>query len=282
MRYLDVSECCVCRLCGRLSLVQPLPPLLNGFSLLSCAECTVVYADLPSGPSVADSATYDQLFDSSPTYRQHLDEYQQLLNGHLPRQHYRDYLLWRLGRMTHGRRLTEIGGGTGAFGTLAARRGWKHTGWDVSARVVDMCQRLGLDSRLFSPTAPPPVPPGSTDVVVAWEVLEHVLPVASYLKTIRQALAPDGIIALSVPNAPLHYLTARPQLPGASAPPIHVNFFTRASLARVLTLSGFDQVTVFHKRAEIPSGSLGSLARSLARLAGIRPASTLVAIARAP
>ena len=78
---------------------------------------------------------------------------------------YRGRLLKRVEEMSSGRRLIEIGGGNGAFGVLATRRGWEYTNYDISEVAVTFCKELSLKTNLFSLGSLPPLSPQSADLV---------------------------------------------------------------------------------------------------------------------
>jgi SAM-dependent methyltransferase len=173
-------------------------------------------------------------------------------------------MLRRVGKMVSGRRLVEIGGGTGAFGLDAKRRGWDYVNYDISEIAVGFCTELGLDARTFTPAGPPPLERGSADLVVMWEVLEHVWDVKGYLEVIRASLRPSGLLLLSTPNYDAPVLRERDNWGVLSSPPIHLTFFTRPTLERTLHACGFGCAKVFAKRLWRPSWtSLASWSRSL-------------------
>lgn len=157
-------------------------------------------------------------------------------------------LLREVERRVEGRRMVEIGGGCGAFGRFAHARGWTYTDYDVSAEAVTLVRRLHLDARLLALPAPPDLEPNSVDVVVMWEVIEHVWNVSEYLGAIVRALKPGGCLVLSTPNYGRPAYSESDDWRSYMAPPVHVNFFTESSLHEVLTRVGFSGVTFYTSR----------------------------------
>jgi 2-polyprenyl-3-methyl-5-hydroxy-6-metoxy-1,4-benzoquinol methylase len=188
--------------------------------------------------------------------------------------------LRRIEGLVPKRDLIEVGGGTGLFGVDARDRGWHYCNFDISESAVAFCRDLGLDAQNFPPGTPPPIPRGSADVVVMWEVLEHVWEVWEYLEAVRVALRPGGVFLMSTPN----YLTLTLRDPYKwgilSGPPVHLNFFTPSSLERVIRAAGFSSVNVLRKRLYRPGPGLAGVVRSFRFLLGLDEPKTLYGMAR--
>lgn len=266
-----------CRICGREAPLHSTGRLIHAYPLKYCGQCgTVLVENQPSSAEVRK--LYDSLF-ADGEYEQHRVEFEMLKSGRRPRNFERRRLLARIERTCPDRTLVEIGGGTGKFGVEATRRGWRYTNYDVSETAVRFCRELGLNARRFEPGTAPPLEPESTSVVVMWEVIEHVWNVREYLDTIRNALRPGGIFLLSTPNYLTPALFKQEDWGPLSSPPIHLNFFTKASLERTLRESRFREVTVFPRRLYAPSGGFGGWLRSLRFALLIDECETLYAIA---
>lgn len=98
------------------------------------------------------------------------------------------------------RRLLEVGSAMGHFSALAARRGWRVVGLDLSAEAVsEASARFGLDFRAgplqrHRGTLPP------FDLIFLGDVIEHVPSPVELLRDVRQLLAPDGVVCIDTPN----------------------------------------------------------------------------------
>jgi 2-polyprenyl-3-methyl-5-hydroxy-6-metoxy-1,4-benzoquinol methylase len=271
-----VRRCC--RACGSEAAFDRTGITSNGYALVRCEACATVMTERE--PAAAETqAIYNELFESGG-YAQHRAEFDRLKAGRSVPNAYRLHMLKRLERMSSGRRLIEIGGGTGAFGVLAASRGWQYSGWDVSASAVAAATELSLNVRAFSPETVPPLAPGSADVVVAWEVIEHVVQLQLLLRAIRAALVPGGIFAGSTPNFQRPIYQKGLTRAGNSSAPIHVNFFTAASLSSVIRAAGFNQVTIVKRRLYRPDLTIGSIASSAGIAAGLLEPKTLYCLAK--
>lgn len=232
----------ICRICGQPAEFTSLLRRVNSFPLEQCSVCGTVQAKHCGQATSAH--LYDHLFEGDG-YRKHRETYERLRNGQKPYRPYETWLLKRAEKRCLGRKLVEIGGGIGAFGLIAQARGWEYEDWDISEVAVRFARSLGLRANVIEGKVPK-IPRASTDLVVMWEVIEHIWNVAEYLEAIRMGLCPNGILLLSTPNFWRSCYQETDEW-GTSGPPIHVNFFTPQSLQTALTFQGF-QVVQIHKR----------------------------------
>ena len=187
----------------------------------------------------------------------------------------------------HGR-LLDIGCATGGLLLEAKALGFAPSGIEPAAgTAAQAAERSGcpvhagtLDDALIAAA--------SYDVVTAFDVLEHLTELGPTLRRLRWAVAPRGLLAVTVPD--FGGLWAR--MSGAHWPFLtpweHLLYFTRRSLRHALRHAGFARVT-FHP-ATTPV-SLGTLAAKTPLPAAAVPAAwrgrgpglpfgTLFAIAR--
>jgi len=205
---------------------------------------------------------YNGLFKDGD-FEHHRAEFELIKSGRMPPNFYRRRLLKSVERICGGRTLVEIGGGTGAFGVMAANRGWQYTNYDISDVAVTFCRRLSLNANLFNAGSLPPLMPQSVDLIVMWEVVEHVWNLRGYLDHVRMALKPPGLFLFSTPNYLTPYYQNSNRWGPLAAPPIHVNFFTKESLETSLRMRGFRQNRIFKRRIYRPQWSLRGVAKSI-------------------
>ena len=189
----------------------------------------------PDPPELADASTVPERFDPA-TMRGEIIEAE-----HLAR--YR----WASG-IARGRRVLDAGCGT-AFGSvlLAAAGATSVVGVDLAADVLD-------DAR---PRMPPgvtlevgdvtelPYEDASFDLVVCFEVIEHLQERSRALEEFRRVLVPDGVLAISSPNRDVYP-------PGN---PHHVHEYTPAELEQELR-EQFPFVRLARQHTWIGSGVL--------------------------
>lgn len=97
--------------------------------------------------------------------------------------------------------VADIGCGTGAFAEWLALKNpsWRVTGFDFSNKLVESSRHFQFISCNFASDL---LPNNSFDLIVSWEVIEH-LPyerLSFFLDNIGQALRPGGKLILSTPN----------------------------------------------------------------------------------
>ena len=251
---------------------------MKGHQLVRCSNCeALMLRDCPSNDELR--ALYDYLFREGE-YEQHRVEFELLKRGKQPRNLFRRMLLRRAEALTSGRQMIEIGGGTGSFGLLARSRGWAYRNFDISEVAVNCCKELGLPAQLFAPESAPPLPASSADLIVMWEVVEHVFDLRSYLVQIRAALRPNGCFLFSTPNYSAQMLKRADSWGPLSSPPIHVNFFDSRSIEAVLRSAGFGELDLKMKRVTLPGPSLTGLTRSIQLMLHLEEPETIAGFAR--
>ena len=129
-----------------------------------------------------------------------------------------------------------------AFGLLLAEardRGWTVRGVERSEHAAEWARRelqLHVDT---SPDAMSAIPSASQDVVMLWDVMEHLKHPVGMLQEIRRVLRDGGVLALVTTD--ISSIGAR--LYGRRwhliAPPYHLCYFDRASMKRMLAKTGF-------------------------------------------
>jgi SAM-dependent methyltransferase len=87
-----------------------------------------------------------------------------------------------------------------------------------------------------------PLAPGSADVLVSLQVVEHLWDLTGFLRDARTVLRPGGLTILSTPNRPVF----SPGLGRGERPtnPFHVEELDAEQLADLLTEAGFVEVVV--------------------------------------
>ena len=159
-----------------------------------------------------------------------------LLNEHLARYTF-------AARLARGKRVLDLGCGAGYGTAELARYALSAIGADVAAEAVDFARDHYRESNLLFEQASCtalPHPAASFDLVVAFEVIEHLADWRELLTEARRLLAPSGQFIVSTPNK-LYYTESRGR---EGANPFHVHEFEfdefRAELEAV-----FPHVTLF-------------------------------------
>jgi len=142
----------------------------------------------------------------------------------------------------------DIGCWTGSLLVAARERGWRTVGVEPSSWASQRARDRGLDVRTGDLDAHGLEPATCTLVVLA-DVLEHLSDPGHALGVAHDLLEPGGVLHITVPNAgspPARVLGRR----WWSVLPMHVQYFTKSSLLRLLSASGFAaQETHSHAKA---------------------------------
>lgn len=140
-------------------------------------------------------------------------------------------------------RLIEVGAGGGGFLGRAALRGWEVHGTEYGARTVEALRQRGFHMRQ-GPLDAAGYPPGSFDVLVSLEVIEHVIDPRHEVAQMHALLRPGGLLYITTPN--FNALTRR--FSGGKWTivnyPEHLTLFTPSALDGLLRRTGFERIAL--------------------------------------
>ena len=204
---------------------------VDAYPIVRCARCRTLYTvALPADATADYAAYYSEATLEPPAFvGASLDR---IVAGFEPY------------RQTN--RLLDVGFGAAAALCAAERAGWQVAGVEVSGQAVAHAKELGLDV-FHGVAADAPYAPGSFDVVLLIEVLEHVADPASLLREVRPLIRTGGALWATTPHG--RGLSAR--LLGGDwtvvAPPEHLQLFSTRGIRALLGATGFVPVTVTTK-----------------------------------
>ena len=248
-------------------------------SIVRCDECTAESAriDSPVGPTSSGGVDHFRTIDQ--------EKYERSVRS--TRETSYDSLLAHVERFTgKGRRWLDVGC---SFGWLLERlesRGFEAFGVEPSAGAASSARERGL--KVSHGTYPEEVGEGAPyDVVSFMDVLEHLPDPEQALTDVRQALRPDGLVVVQVPDQScmlywlaralarwsrgrLDFALQRMWLVGLDFP--HLVYFTRTSLTNLFTRCGFDIVDMYRA----PISQPGQAHDRVTYLSGGGPSSRLV------
>ena len=162
-----------------------------------------------------------------------------------------------LQKTAKGKRLLEIGCGTGDFLAFARENGFQVVGIEPSAEAVERAVANGLTVHATTLEnfcgQSSPGETGKFDAVVMLNVLEHVPDPVTTLQQCRRLLNPEGVVVIRVPNDFSEIQeAAKAQIQSREwwvAVPDHINYFNLQSLCALLKGVGFD---VVHAQGDFP------------------------------
>ena len=146
-------------------------------------------------------------------------------------------------RLARGKRVLDAGCGAGYGSAEMARVADQVTGIDVAADAVEYARaNYVADNLEFEQASVTELPyaDGRFDLVVAFEVIEHLEDWRGFLNEARRVMAPSGQLIVSTPNR-LYYTESRGQ---QGANPFHVHEFDFAEFTAELK-AVFPHVSMF-------------------------------------
>jgi SAM-dependent methyltransferase len=175
--------------------------------------------------------------------------------------------------------LCDLGCWAGFLMSEAESRGWQTVGVEPSRFAAAYArEQFGLDVKTGTLDGVE-LPGGHFDAAVMADLIEHVPDPGAALERVAGLLRPDGVLYLALPDAGSRVA----RVLGArwwSVLPTHVQYFTRASLVRLLARGGFDvewmgtapkafTVRYYLERLQGYSPGVARTAVSAARAAGV-------------
>lgn len=99
----------------------------------------------------------------------------------------------------NGKKILDVGCGTGFFSKSLALSGYEVTSVDGSELALEYCKKRGLKNLILSDACKLPFPDNSFDAVVALDILEHIKDDGVAVKEWTRVLKPGGIMLIFVP-----------------------------------------------------------------------------------
>jgi ubiquinone/menaquinone biosynthesis C-methylase UbiE len=146
-------------------------------------------------------------------------------------------------RLAKNKRVLDVACGLGYGSAELAKVAASVQAIDISSEAIEEARRRYAAHNIQFTTAPAqciPFPDASFDLIVAFEVIEHLEDWPSLLAETRRLLAPGGQLIISTPNRSFYAETRR--LAGPN--PFHVHEFDFAEFRDALT-AHFSAVTLF-------------------------------------
>ena len=232
----------------------------DGYAYRRCGSCGMLFVTNHLPPAAIHEHYSQDYFEASaadssqvrlgyPSYR----EAQQSLKSSFVRK------LELIRSLCPKGKLLDVGAAYGTFLSLASPY-FDCRGLDVSDYAAQVARdEFGMDVRQGSIEQTTPFADGFFDVVVMWDVIEHLMDPIKGLLEVRRILKPGGHLAISTDDAE-HWL---PRLLGRSwwglAAPLHLNHFTKRAMTKALQrVGGFEQVEFMSDKREYRIGEIVS------------------------
>jgi len=177
----------------------------RSLSLMSCTACDLRWYEPMIG---GDEDFYNTLQHKSWYYVEHKHEFDLALPYIEPSD-----------------RVLEVGSGKGNFARFVqqarGKEGIRYTGLDFSQEAQRMAAANGIDIRVQSVQEFSRANPESQDIVCAFQVLEHVVDIRSFVDAMTTAVRPGGLLLIAVPSED-SYIASSNNL-ALNLPPHHIS-----------------------------------------------------------
>ncbi|MEW6250050.1 MAG: methyltransferase domain-containing protein [Planctomycetota bacterium] len=235
-----------CPLCG----ANRHSPLLarHGWQLVRCLECDLAYLpEIPAAERVAADLEWDASFARVRRERWLRSPWMRawtMVAGLLRPSREVRAIRW-IRRHAPAGRLLDVGCGNGRLVATALRAGYDACGVDVSPPLIKKALRRVPPERLrCGRLENQGWPDASFDVVVTLSFLEHEPRPAELARHLLRLLRPGGLSFHKVPNYDSHLRRLLGPRWSGYRWPEHLQYFTPATLGRLLREAGFEIVAV--------------------------------------
>ena len=175
--------------------------------------------------------------------------YWSVIIGTLERARYADDLLFRqhIARynfatgFANGKLVLDYGCGEGYGAALLSGNAKKVISLDISYEAVRQANKKLSSGVIQADVCYAPFRSGSFDMVVSFEVFEHISNVMLYLKEICRVAKDSGVFLMSTPNVDYY--------PMAGLNPYHIKEYSVDEVTKFLTDAGFRDIKIF---AQVP------------------------------
>ena len=173
------STCLLCN-CSRLAALKS----YEQHYLVRCQYCDFIFSKR--------QPTERELRDNYASYRRNdavspitIQRYRGLLDG--------------MEKYRKTNNIIDVGAGDGHFIAEAKRQGWNAQATEYDDRAVELCRRKGIVVHQGK-LSPANYEPGSFDVIVSSEVIEHINNPLEEVQNFRTLLRTNGLVYVTTPN----------------------------------------------------------------------------------
>lgn len=205
------------------------------FEIAKCKTCGFKYTD--SIPEPEKMAPYYQ----SEEYISHSNTQKGLINKlyHTVR----DIMLKRKAKLisglTGGKKLLDIGCGTGYFPYYMKKQGYDSYGMELDEKAREFAaENFGL--KVESPEALlNGKHTGEYNIITLWHVMEHLHDPARYMKWIKDSLENEGVLIIALPNCSSYDAKTYKEFWAAYDVPRHLWHFEPSTFEKYIAQFGF-------------------------------------------
>jgi glycosyltransferase involved in cell wall biosynthesis/2-polyprenyl-3-methyl-5-hydroxy-6-metoxy-1,4-benzoquinol methylase len=212
---------------------------VDGYNVWRCPNCCADFVEpVPDTDSLRSLYNSEQWFEGGQKggYRSYDQQTQHVLP--LFQEVLQDYE-----QTLSGRYILDVGCGYGTHLGIAAERGWKCFGVEVSRHALEVA-RSRYGERMFLVDRIESLIPHEFDLILLLDVIEHMSnPYDTFFELFSKgAIGPKTHVVITTPNARSNPAVSDPECWVYRHPPSHLVFYSAEALRKVLTILHFKDV----------------------------------------
>jgi 2-polyprenyl-3-methyl-5-hydroxy-6-metoxy-1,4-benzoquinol methylase len=139
---------------------------------------------------------------------------------------------------SEGKKLLDIGCGTGDFLETAQHNNWHVSGTEPNKQARAIANKKTNHS-VFETEELLKFKPNSFDVISLWHVLEHLQNLEDHISTFKNLLKPNGTLIIAVPNYKSYDAKHYKEFWAAYDVPRHLWHFNQSSISKLVSKQSF-------------------------------------------
>ncbi len=256
------------------------------YQLIECNNCGLIFSENIFSQDEFVKV-YDELYNrADSSYQRHSkNEFEKLKSGDVQIGKNRSELVDKnIIKNNNCKSVLEIGSGIGLVGSYIKLKAplIVYKGIELDTEAYLKSKSLGLDTfngdfQIISNFKE------TFDVIMLWEVIEHLQDLNLFLELAYSKLNKGGKIILSTPNYNkiYNYPEREKDKLYQNEPPIHLNFFTQKNIKMVFKMKGFNAIEVREKKFPyLEKNSMRFIKNSMKALLGKYNGPTLYLVAQ--
>jgi len=241
-----INSCPVCN-SSQFSAFKEVPDWLVSKEVYTISQCNTCLFKFTSNAPTAESIGP---YYNSEEYVEHSDTKSGVIYSvyHYARTLMLKFKLSKIKKNTSGKKLLDVGSGSGYFANYMKQNSYDVTGVEISDKAVALC-KTKFDIQAKSPEE---FLAGKLDldydIISLWHVFEHVYTLDEYFDMFSKSLKKDGTLILALPNSDSADAKIYGKYWAAYDTPRHLWHFTPATLSHFAEARGFTVV----KKCRLP------------------------------
>jgi len=148
--------------------------------------------------------------------------------------------------INNGNRVLEVGSGKGAFVKYLPTK--NYVGLDFSEKAKEIASKSGVKIKNETIESYATLNPSSADIVVSFQVLEHVADPNAFIKAKLESLVVGGKMIIAVPSEDSFLRHVKDGI--LNMPPHHVTRWSDDTLRFIAQQFNLELVTIYHERLQ--------------------------------